>query len=128
MQWFRYFTLVTTFLLAGCSPRLADERQVSLEVGEIKTIAVAAIGHPQTIHVSASSPGAPIHVHVYLPEHEEEIERMITFGKTPENVIASGSGAEQIRLDATIPASKEAIVRLAPAGRTAANVQLTITN
>jgi hypothetical protein len=56
------------------------------------------------------------------------VERKITLGKPPENVLAAAEDSEQIALDALVPANQEAIVRLQPAGRKAANVQLTIRN
>ena len=122
--------LVVTFIvcLAGCAPQLADDRNVSLEIGEIKTVAVAPINREQTIRISARSPGAPISIHVYLPEHEEAIERKITLGKPPENLLASAEDVEEVELAAKVPANEEAIVRLQPASRKAANVHLTINN
>ena len=115
-------------LLVGCSPRLHDVREVNLEIGDIRTIAVPASNRQQTVRLVASSPGAPISVHVYLPEHEEAIERNITLGKPPENLLASGENSEQVTLQALVPANKEALVRLQPASRKAAKIQLTLKN
>ena len=115
-------------LSVGCAPRLHDVREVPLEIGEIRTIAVPAKSQPQTVHLTASSPGAPISVHVYLPEHEEATERSITLGTPIENLLASGENSEQITLQATVPANKEALVRLQPTTRQAAKVHLTLKN
>jgi outer membrane lipopolysaccharide assembly protein LptE/RlpB len=117
-----------TTLLCGCGPRLSDQRDLTLEIGQIRAIPIDPISREQKIKVSASSPDAPIDVHVYLQENEAAIVRMITLGKPPENLLASQSEAEQVLLEATVPANKEAIVRLQPSGRKAAQVHLEITN
>jgi len=115
-------------LLCGCGPRLSDQRDLTLEIGEIIAIPIDPISREQKIRVTASSPDAPIDVHVYLQENEEAIVRKITLGKPPENLLASQNDAEEIILEATVPAGKEVIVRLQPAGSKAAQVHLEITN
>jgi len=117
-----------SLLLVGCGPQLRDQRDVTLEIGEILAIPIDPISREQTIKVTASSPGAPLNVHVYLQEHETAIERKITLGKPPENLLANQNEVEQISLEAVVPANKEAIVRLQSASRKTANVHLQITN
>ena len=116
-------------LFCGCGgPKLSDDREVSLEIGEIKTILLDSVSREQTITVKASSPGAPIDLHVYLPQYEEAIERKITLGKPPENLLASQVNAEEVSVSAVVPARQETVIRLQPAGRTAATVHLKISN
>ena len=115
-------------LTVGCSPRLYDVREVTLESGDIQPIVVPAASRQQTVQIIANSPGAPISVHVYLPEHEEAIEKSITLGKPPKNLLASSENSEQIKLQVLVPANKEAVVRLQPATQKAAQVQLTLRN
>ena len=119
--------LLITILL-GCEARLQDQRTLTLEIGEIQAIPISTVDHEQTLKVIASSPDAPIDVHIYLQEHEQDIERSITLGKQPENVLAQTSAAEQIDLEAIIPANKEAVVRFYTTGRQRANVEVTISN
>ena len=122
-------TLALVPLAVGCGGyRLHDERVLTLEVGEIRTIAVAAVDVEQTIHIEARAAEATFDVHVYLPEHEEEIERSLTLGKPAENLLASAEGVTESTLSATIPAGKEAIVRLYPAERKQTTVNVVIAN
>jgi len=115
-------------LLGGCGPKLADQRDLTLEVNEILAIPIDPIERDQTIKITASSPDAPINVHVYLKEDEAEIERKITLGKPPESLLANQNDAEQISIEALVPAGKEAIVRLQTAGPKSAQVHLEMTN
>ena len=115
-------------ILQGCAARLQDQRTLTLEKGEIQTILIPAVDREQTLKVITSSPDAPIDVHIYLQEHEQDIERSITLGKQPENVLAQCTAAEQIDLEAIIPVNKEAVVRFYTTGRQRANVEVTISN
>lgn len=115
-------------LFCGCGPKLADQRDLTIEINEIVAIPIDPIDREQTIKITASSPDAPINVHVYLKENETEIERKITLGKPPENLLANQNNAEQISLEATVPAGKEVIVRLQASDRQAAQVHLEMTN
>ena len=115
-------------LLSGCGPRLSDQRDLTLEISEIAAIPIDPINRAQTIRVTANSPDAPIDVHVYLQEHEEAIERKITLGKPPENLLTSQGDAQQIALEATVPANQTVIIRLQPSGPHSANVHLEISN
>jgi|GEM_PF-3525635 len=122
------FLVCSAILLSGCRPQLADQRDLRLAVGEILAIPIDPVDHEQTIQVTASSPGAAIHVHIYLKENEEAIERKITLGKPPEDLLASKSEATEISLSATVPAGKEVVVRLQSANSKTAEVHLEITN
>ena len=86
-------------------------RKYRLEIGEIKTILLESASREQTITVKASSPGAPIDLHVYLPQYEEAIERKITLGKPPENLLASQVNAEVVFVWAVVPARQETVIR-----------------
>ena len=115
-------------ILGGCdsSTVRTENFTVQLDVGEIYTLSYAPTSRDRALKVSASSPGAPVDVHIYLKEHEEEIERSITLGKQPENVLASRANAEEITLEATIPANKKPVVRFYPAGNRQATVQVRV--
>ena len=113
---------------AGCQPRLADSRTLTLEVGEISVIVLDPVGKQQKIRVTAKSPGAPVSVYIYLNEHDAEVERKITLDKPTELIIASQVKSEDIALEATIPANQEAAVRVASGSRETATVDLSISN
>ena len=122
------FSLCLLSPLCGCGPRLSHTQQIPLAVNEIVAIPFDAISREQTIYVKASSPGAPIQVHVYLQTHEAAIERSITLGTPPENLLAYAVDVEQASLEAKVPPNQVVVVRLQLAGREAANVQLEVTN
>ncbi len=115
-------------MLTGCGPTLSHKQDYSISVGEIVEIPFDPISNEQTIKVAAKSPGKPVNVHVYLAEHAEEVNRNITLGKPVERALASEEAAEDISLLATVPANKEVIVRIQPAGPTSAEVSLEVTN
>lgn len=115
-------------VVSGCRARLADQRDVSIAVGEIVTVPIDAVSRDQTIQVVAQSPGKPIHVHVYLQENEEAIERAITLGKEPEKLLANALASEEVTLQAAVPADKVAVVRLQTSGPHSANVHLELSN
>ena len=115
-------------ILLGCEARLQDQRTITLKIGEIQTILISAVDHEQTLKVIANSPDAPIDVHIYLQEHEQDIERSITLGKQPENVLAQSTAVEQTDLEAIVPANKEAVVRFYTTERQRANVEVTVSN
>lgn len=115
-------------LLSGCGPSLSHKKDYSIEVGQFLEIPLDAISREQTIKVAAKSPGKPINVHVYLADDAEEVNRKITLGKPADKSLASQTDTEEIALEATVPAGKEVLVRLQPAGPTSAEVHLEITN
>ena len=115
-------------LLFGCGPTLSHTKDYSLAVGEIIEVPFEPISREQTIKVVATSPGKPIKVHVYLADDAEEVDRMLTLDKPTDLPLASQEDAEEITLEATVPAGKEVIVRLQPMGSTSADVNLQVTN
>ena len=124
----RIALLACLLLLSGCGPQLSHSEDCTLAVGEIIAIPFDPIGREQTVYVKASSPDAPIDVHVYLQEHEEAIERKITLGKPPENLLASAKESQEVSLEATVPANQAVVVRLQAASRETAHVHLEVTN
>lgn len=117
-----------SLLLSSCGPTLSHQQDYSLAVGEFLEIPFDPITREQTIKIVAKSPGKLIKVHVYLSEDKAEVNRMITLGKPVENLLASQEEAEEVALEATVPANKEVVVRLQPAGPTSAQVHLEVTN
>ncbi len=120
--------VIACVMLAGCGPTLSHKQDYSIPVGEIVEIPFEPISNEQTVKVVAKSPGKPINVHVYLAENADEVNRKITLGKPAEMALASQENAEEVTLQAVIPANKEVIVRLQPAGPTSAEVSLEVTN
>ena len=112
----------------GCGPSLLDEREVSLEFGDIESIVFGPFNKEQTVTVSASSPGAPISVYVFESDQTEFVDYAITYGKEPQKILAGVASTEDVTLTAVVPAGKEAVVRLQPTGRKPANVHLKISN
>ena len=112
----------------GCGQSLLDEREVSLELDDIKSIAFGPFNKEQTVTVSASSPGAPVSVYVFESDQTEFVDYAITYGKEPQKILAGAASTEDVTLTAVVPADKEAVVRLQLTGRKPANVHLKISN
>ena len=112
----------------GCGPRLLDEREVSLELGDIESIVFGPFDKEQTVTVSASSPGAPVSVYVFDSDQQDHVDYAITYSREPQDTWAGAASTEDVTLTAVVPAGKEAVVRLQPTGRKPANVHLKISN
>ncbi|MBI83193.1 MAG: hypothetical protein CMJ81_08360 [Planctomycetaceae bacterium] len=119
---------VVTIVLGCVPPRLSDERSVTLEIGEIRTLAIDPLDVEQTIEVVASSADGPFDVHIYHQEHEAQIERSLTLGKPAKHVIASHENTQETRLEATIQPEKTAIIRFYPRARQQTTVNVSLSN
>jgi hypothetical protein len=114
-------------LCAGCGGKAIYNDEVPLAKGDIQPITIGPFAKEQAVTVIVSSPGAPVSVYVFESEQLEFVDYAITYGKQPENVLAGEASTEDATLTATVPANKEIIVRLQPAGQHEAKVQLKIT-
>lgn len=119
---------VVTIVLGCVPPRLSDERSLTLEIGEIRTLAIDPLDVEQTIEIVASSADGPFDVHIYHQEHEAQIERSLTLGKFAEHVIASHENTQETRLEATIQPKKTAIIRFYPSARKQTTVNVILSN
>jgi hypothetical protein len=112
----------------GCGPRIVDERDVSLEVGDIKSILFGPFKKELTVTVSASSPGAPISVYVFASDQQEHVDYAITYSKEPQQTWAGVASTEDVTLTAVVPAGQEGVVRLQTVDRKPAQVHLKISD
>ena len=118
MHAYRHLTLLFLPLLAfvvglvGCAPRLVDDREVSLEAGDVTSISVPASTADQTVTITATSADVPIEVNVFLKEHEDEVERMLTLQKPTDKLLASATDSKSVSLQVAVPANQEALVRI----------------
>ena len=112
----------------GCGPRLLDELEVSLELGDIDPIIFCPFNKEQTVTVSASSPGAPVSVYVFDSDQHYLCYVASTYSRDPQDTWAGAASTEDVTLTAVVPAGKEAVVRLQPTGRKPAKVHLRISN
>ena len=128
MQIRSMLVLIIILWCCGCGPRLLDERDVSLELGDIQPIMFGPFNKEQTVTVSASSPGAPVSVYVFEIDQTELVDYAITYGREPQKILAGTASTEDVTLTAVVPADKEAVVRLQLTGRKPANVHLKISN
>jgi hypothetical protein len=119
---------VVVICCCGCGPRVLDERDVSLELGDIQSIMIGPFKNELTVTVSASSPGAPISVYVFASDQQEHVDYAITYSKEPHDTWAGVASTEDATLTAVVPADTEAVVRLQTIGRNPAQVHLKISN
>ncbi len=62
------------------------------------------------LRVVGSATGGKLDVYVYLEENQEEVERLLAFGKGARLMITGVEDATEVNLIAPIPAEKTAIV------------------
>lgn len=111
----------------GCGPSALYDQEVAIELDGIESVIVGPFDKEETLTVALSSPGAPVSVYVFDKEQTEYVDYDITYGKPPRNVLAGEASTESTTVTAQAPAGKEIVVRLQPAGKQAATVQLKIT-
>ena len=90
-------------LLAGCQ-RLNYEKTHDVPVMEPKTIAFDPPRYEQKVTVQVSSAGAPVSVYLVRESDLEAATKQITADKAPASPLASKENAEEITLEATVPA------------------------
>jgi hypothetical protein len=115
------------FVCAGCGPKVIYDKEVPLAAGDIQPIVFGPFDKEQEVTVSVESPGAPVSVYLHEVEQTEYVDYDISFGKTPQNVLAGEASTEGTTLTTTVPAGKEIVVRLQPTGGQPASVKLKIT-
>ena len=114
-------------ICAGCGPKAIYDQEVTLKAGDIQPVVFGPFEKEQAVTVDVSAPGSPVSVYVFDKDQMEFVDYAISYGKTPENVLAGEASTEAATLTATVPAGKEIVVRLQPTGKDEANVQLKIT-
>ena len=115
-------------LCLGCGPKVMDEREVSLAVGDIVPIEFGPFKSEEKIKVEASASGGPISIYVHPKDQTEHVDYAISYGKQPPGIIAGSASTQGETLEALIPAGTEVVVRLQTAERQASQVQLKISN
>jgi hypothetical protein len=119
--------LAAALLLAAGCQRLNDERSVHVMAGNIHEIGYSAPRYQQKLTVNVSSPGAP--VTVYLVREGDEstaAQNKMNAGKEPVAPFAGKEKAEDITLEATIPAGT-AYVLLIRSDKKNADVKVKVT-
>lgn len=101
--WPGWTLLAGVVLTAGCQ-RLNEERTMSLLPGEFKHLSFSPPTYEQKLTVQASSPGAPVSVWLVRESDKEAAQEKLQSDKPPDAPLASKEKAEEITLDATIPA------------------------
>ncbi|HEY8504778.1 MAG TPA: hypothetical protein VIL46_09365 [Gemmataceae bacterium] len=121
-------SLPALLLLAGCSPRLNDERTFALEPGEERTLTIDPIDRDQTVKVRVDSPGVPVNVYCFLEKDRGEVEKAVGAPRPSDKVLARKEKAEAAELEVAVPAGERAAILLTPASGKTANVAVKITN
>ena len=116
------------FFCLGCGPKLLDQREVSMEVGDISSIEIGPFKQEQTVKVVVSSTDAPISIYLHPKDQTEHVDYAISYQKEPQGIFAGVESTEAETLEAAVPAESEAVVRLQNIGKQSTKVQLTISN
>jgi hypothetical protein len=118
--------LLAGAVLAADVPQLNDQRTVSVEVGEIRSVIYDALTGAITIKVEARSPGRPVHVYLVLEKDHKAAVESLGQGKRPDKLLASKEKTEDATLEAKVPAKTAFAVLLLTAGGKA-EVKLKVT-
>lgn len=118
---------VSALWITGCGPTLSVEKTMELEPTNIRSIVINRVAIEQTIFVSAEGDG-PFHAHVILTGDEDITDGDIALGKEPSKSLGGAREKQNHSFSATIPANKEAQVRLESASEKTVNVNVIINN
>ena len=123
------FLLLTIALLffCGCDPKLSVVKEKELAPGSIESIVIDPISSEQEITVEATGDDL-FHVHVFLTEDQESVDRDIAQSKAPSKALGGALEKKTHSFKAKIPANKEAQVRLETATGNTFKVTVKINN
>lgn len=91
--------------LTGCQP-LKVEKSVSVSPREVKSLILDPPRYDQKVTVHLSSPGAPVSAYLVLESEMTAAQDLMEKEKSPVSPLAGKDKAEDITLEATVPASK----------------------
>lgn len=128
-HWALKTTLLAGFLMTicGCGPNLNVARKIELAPAEIRSIVIDPISREQDVTVKVAGDN-PFHVHVYLTGDEKSVDADIAKKKDPEKALGGARDIQTHSFTVTIPANKEAHVRLESAAGQPFDVQVNINN
>ncbi|HTU17581.1 MAG TPA: hypothetical protein VMG10_05910 [Gemmataceae bacterium] len=112
-------------LLAGCQ-RLNDERTFTIPPLAIQLIEYSEPRYQQKVTIHISSPGAPVTAYLVPAKDKDEAQKQMDNNKAPAAPLAGKEKAEEITLEATVPA-KTAFVLMVRADKKKAEVHIKTT-
>jgi hypothetical protein len=122
--------LVGLLLAAGCQ-RLNFEKEYKIPPAETQFVTPDAPSYEQKVTVEVHSPGAPLMVVLVKSDGTEDAEKAVKAladGKNPDKVLArQDKAAEDVRLEATVPAKTVYTVVLYNPGKTTATAKVKLT-
>jgi hypothetical protein len=117
--------LAGMLLLAGCQ-RLNEERTLHVTVGAVHQIDISPPRFEQKVTARISSPGAPVSAYLVRQADSEAAKNRMMENKAPATPLAGKDKAEDITLEATVPA-KTGFVLLLRADQKDADVAVKVT-
>jgi hypothetical protein len=110
-------------IAAGCQSRLNVERPIKLDQGKDHFVNLDAPKYDQTVALTLTS-DVPVDVYVFLERDQDEVDRLVTLGKSSEKLLASRTKVQSDSLEAKIPAKERAVVMLRPSKSGTANLKI----
>jgi hypothetical protein len=111
--------------LAGCQP-LKIEKTMSVPVGGVSSLILDPPRYEQKVTVQISSPGAPVSAYLVRESDRAAAEALMQKDKAPTSPLAGKEKAEDITLEATVPA-KTGFALLIRADKKNADVKVKVT-
>jgi hypothetical protein len=117
--------LAAALLPAGCQP-LKYEKTLKVDTSEVQVIEFDPPRYEQKVSVHVTASGNPVSAYLVRSDDKGDAQEAIMSGKAPKSVLASKEKAEDITLDATVPAkSGYALILKASGGAADVTVKLT---
>jgi hypothetical protein len=125
LRWIAALLACTLLSQAGCRKASYDKTHTLLP-GEVQIISQDSARSDQKVTITITSPGTPVNAYLVREEDVPTAKECIVNGKTPPKVFDSKEKAEEITLNAAIPARTGYALILSSAGKKAeARVRLT---
>ena len=112
---------------SGCGPRLSVDNVMELASGEVRSIIIDSIANEQTVSVAANS-SVPFSLHVHLAGDEADVDAAVLAGQPSPKILAESINRDAVKLQFTVPAAKEAVVRFSTQNGDAASISYRIIN
>jgi hypothetical protein len=118
--------LLACLLPAGCQP-LNENREVKVEAYGVRSLIFSEPRYDQKVTVEVHSPGNPVSAYLVKGADQEKAESGLLNHKAPAGALAGKEKAEEITLEATVPAKTEYALILHNPGKSDATVKVKVT-
>jgi hypothetical protein len=110
--------LAATLLPAGCQP-LKYDKTLTVESGQLQFLEFDPPRYDQKVTVQVTAKGAPVSAYVVRTDDRSAAEEALLSGQAPKSALAGKDKADDMTLEATVPAKTGFVVILKAHGSNA---------